>query len=107
MHSGTYTVNVGRYTSASASGYQETPEDFQVHFNGDFSGDIWVDLRLRQAADRLDVQHIGDADSLYTVKLPYYLLEQIVMDKLRQDLVSKIEQMESSEFKELLKLVLF
>jgi hypothetical protein len=108
MHSGTYTVNVGNYTNKT--GYVETSEEFRVHFNGDFSGDVIINV----CTDRIDPYPDPPASDLAdggvaldaNVKIPYDLLEQIVMSKLQQDLVSKVENMDTEAFKHVLLAVL-
>lgn len=93
MHSGTYTVKVGHYTNRT--GYVEKPEEFQVHYNGDYSGDVWF---TDVAPERVDLDRGLGA----VVKLPYDLLEQIVMDKLKKELEAKVKNMDMDTFKKFL-----
>lgn len=86
---------------------------FTVHHNGDYSGDVKINIPVVGLQDeRVTFQDMSEQrerfgklihapedlmKDFYEVSIPYQLLEQIVADKLRDDLMSKIEEMTTSE----------
>jgi hypothetical protein len=93
MHSYEYTVENARFSRAG----EVLPEEFTVHHNSDYSGDVKVQLDTHQLIERLETQ-----GGVCFINLPYDLLEQIVMTKLRNDLISKVEEMDLAAFKKFL-----
>jgi predicted metal-dependent phosphoesterase TrpH len=97
MHSYEYTVENARYAGWGLNAVTTTPENFVVHHNSDYSGDVKVQLDTHQLIERLETQ-----GGVCFINLPYDLLEQIVMTKLRNDLISKVEEMDLAAFKKFL-----
>lgn len=56
---------------------------YYVHFNGDFSGDVIVTDSV--------AQEDGSTRRRELAKLPYWLLEEIVAEKVRRERISTLE----------------
>jgi hypothetical protein len=105
MRSSTYRVEEAKYSTMHMD-LRPVPEEFRVHHNGDYSGDVKITLTAEQMRDRIDSDDPSDPYAIAHIDLPYKLLEQIVMGKLQQDLVSKIEEMDLDTFKKYVQEVL-
>jgi hypothetical protein len=69
MHSSDYTAKDG--------------EEFTVHHNGDYSGDI----------------EIVNGDGKESITIPYQIIEELVLDKLRKEAISAFEEAEYKDLK--------
>lgn len=102
MHSKTY------------KGIEDGP--WTIHHNGDYSGDVVITINTyhpnRTYSERIDyftnVEQRASMQRLihapedlapdgYEVKIPYELMERIVADKIRMDMMEKVEQMDEKE----------
>jgi hypothetical protein len=102
MHSETYEVRNGKVVDdGPAFPLTYLTEEFRVHHNGDYSGDVWFTgvspNRVEFPEDSLDVE---------VIKLPYELLEKIVMDKVRREMINRLMELDESSFKSVLKALL-
>lgn len=92
---------------------------FTVHHNGDYSGDVKIviptyhpNINYPKRVEFHDHSNsrekilsqkylvYGDSDLIpdfYEVDLPFELLKQIVADKIRNDLMARVEEMDSDE----------
>jgi hypothetical protein len=78
------------YTSKSDPEYGEVT----FHHNGDYSGFVTIvmpsdecEMALEHRTNRVNVQ------------VPFDVIEQLVMDKLRREMVSALESMSDEDFK--------
>lgn len=55
--------------------------EFYISFNGDFSGDVEISARTSEGL----------------ISLPYWLLEEIVAEKVRRERISALEAMTRSD----------
>jgi hypothetical protein len=102
MHSSTYDTKEGEFT---------------VHHNGDWSGDVVVNIPVYHPHHIFPEKRIEFHDNTeqrerfrkllhspedlmpdyYSVEIPFDLMKQIVADKLRSDYISRFEEMSSDE----------
>jgi hypothetical protein len=95
MHSRTYQYDAPRYPFGQGS---ETKE-MRVHRNGDYSGDIQFVVANEEIDYTADT--MGE-NGTSQVRIPYEVIEQIVLDKLASDRVSALEQADHHDLKKLL-----
>lgn len=94
-----------------------------VHHNGDYSGDIYIQIntyhphrtyservvRFENQAQREHMKtliHAPEdlAPDYYEVKIPFELMKRIVAEKVRSDMIERIEEMDANELlRELMK----
>lgn len=69
------------------------------HHNGDFSGDVTI---VRGAVEsEADYDRLGPARQEVQFEVPYEHLEKLVIDKLRSDIISKLENASHEQLKKL------
>lgn len=85
------------YTSNSDPEYGEVT----FHHNGDFSGFVTVVM----PSDNCEMA-LEHRTNTVSVQLPYDVIEKLVLDKLRREVVSKLESMDDGEFRDFAKRVL-
>lgn len=87
-----------------------------VHHNGDYSGDVVIEVNTYHpnhtyeqrvtfhdlSAQRKEMQRLihGPDDLMsdgYEVKIPFELMKRIVAEKIRSDMMERIEEMEPDE----------
>jgi len=67
-----------------------------VHHNGDFSGDVIINIDSK-AVNKYELE-----SNRVEVHLPFELLQDLVMSKIRSDMIQNLEQMSSNELLEAL-----
>lgn len=77
------------------SEYTHEGKTVVFHHNGDYSGDVTVAVEESTSDPWFE-------NNIYTVSLPFAVIEEFVLDKLRSELVAKLEQAEGAELKALL-----
>jgi hypothetical protein len=82
---------------------QQTPESFTFHHNGDFSGDVKLDLeawRVEEVA-AADSQGARHGNAIMRVEIPFEVIARLVADAVRSNLIAQLEQ---DDYREILDL---
>jgi hypothetical protein len=80
------------------------PEQFNFNHNGDFSGDVLLDIE----GWRVDLVHTSDSpyarhgEAIYQVKIPFEVLAELVAEAV---LRNKIANLENDDYKKILGLL--
>jgi hypothetical protein len=69
-----------------------------VHHNGGYDGDIWVPCyKDKTHAPRTKYVVLGTASMPDYIAIPFEVMKEIVMAKIRSDIISRVEDMDADE----------
>jgi hypothetical protein len=69
-------------------------EDFTVHHNGDYSGDVWITVEGSRLEDLGEVE---PGVHHHIVKIPFDVMKELVANWARANIISDYEQMSADE----------
>lgn len=81
--------------------HPNAPELFTVHHNGDFSGDVMIDLEgwRVEETQSADSQFARHGQPIYTVRVPFEVIAELVAQCVAS---RKISELESGNYKKIL-----